>query len=494
MPGMESSVNDLEVLVRSRVPLIILETSDEPRALEVFKRLALRLNLPVMRWSVTTGLQRIDLNLQPQAHAKEPAQALGQIKATGTAGIYLLLDFHPYLEDPAHVRMLKEIALGYGDAAHTLVLISHSCDLPDELHAFSARFELKLPDLDALEKQVHLEARAWADAHPGKKVKTDNRTLAQLLKQLSGLGNSDARRLIRNAIHDDGAITESDLPEVMQAKYRLLDQGGALSFELDTARFSDVGGLEHLKRWLKQRKDVFLEQDTTLDPPRGILMVGVQGGGKSLAAKAVAGLWQLPLLRLDFGALYNKFFGETERNLRSSLATAEAMAPCVLWVDEIEKAIASGDYDSGTSKRVLGTLLTWMAERNSPVFLVATANRIDSLPPELIRKGRMDEIFFVDLPDLAIRQKIFEIHLRKRNHQPGDFDLTRLARESEGFSGAEIEQAVVAGLYLAREQGTALDSDHLLTELSQTRPLSVVMSEPLSALRAWAAGRTVPAH
>ena len=170
------------------------------------------------------------------------------------------------------------------------------------------------------------------------------------------------------------------------------------------------------------------------------------------------------------------------------------MAPCVLWVDEIEKAIASGDYDSGTSKRVLGTLLTWMAERNSPVFLVATANRIDSLPPELIRKGRMDEIFFVDLPDLAIRQKIFEIHLRKLNHLPGDFVLTRLARECEGFSGAEIEQAVVAGLYLAREQGTALDSDHLLTELSQTRPLSVVMSEPLSALRAWAAERTVPAH
>ncbi len=494
MPGMESSVNDLELLIRSRVPIIVVETSDEPRALDVFRRLALKLSLPVMSWSVTTGLQRIDLDMQPQVHAKEPAQALGQIKATSSAGIYLLLDFHPYLQDPAHIRMLKEIALGYGDAAHTLVLVSHNCELPDELHAFSARFELKLPDRDALEKQVHREARVWADAHPGRKVSTDRETLDQLLNQLGGLGDSDARRLIRNAIHDDGAITASDLPEVMQAKYRLLDQGGALSFEFDTARFSDVGGLNQLKRWLKQRQQVFIDQDTTLDPPRGILLVGVQGGGKSLAAKAVAGLWQLPLLRLDFGTLYNKFFGETERNLRSSLATAEAMAPCVLWVDEIEKAIASGDYDSGTSKRVLGSLLTWMAERNAPVFLVATANRIDNLPPELIRKGRMDEIFFVDLPDPETRGKIFDIHLGKRDHQPEDFDLGRLAAASEGFSGAEIEQAVVAGLYLAREQGEALDTDHLLTELSRTRPLSVVMSESLSALRAWAKERTVPAH
>ena len=494
MRRMESSVDDLEILVRSRVPLIVVETSDEPRALETFKRLALRIGQPVMRWSVTTGLQRIDLDLQPQAHAREPDQALGQIKATGTTGIYLLLDFHPYLEDPAHVRLIKEIALGYGDAPHTLVLVSHNLDLPEELHALSARFDLSLPDTQALTRQVHQEAALWTKSNPGKKVKTDDQTLDQLIKQLGGLTASDARRLIRNAIHDDGAITESDLPAVMQAKYRLLDQGGALSFELDTAKFSQVGGLERLKRWLNQRKDIFLGRDTALDPPRGILLVGVQGGGKSLAAKAVAGLWQLPLLRLDFGTLYNKFFGETERNLRSSLVTAEAIAPCVLWVDEIEKAIASGDYDSGTSKRVLGTLLTWMAERKSPVFLVATANRIDQLPPELIRKGRMDEIFFVDLPDLPTRVKIFDIHLEKRDQQPQDFDLTELAQQSEGFSGAEIEQAVVAGLYLAREQGQRLNTGHVLAELAATRPLSVVMAEQLGRLRAWAAERTVPAN
>ncbi len=490
---MESSVNDLELLVRSRVPIIIVETRDEPRALEVFKRLAIRTVQPVMCWSITAGLQRLDLDLQPQAHAKEPGQVLGQIKATANAGIYVLLDFHPYLDDPAHVRMVKDIALGYGNASHTLAFVSHRCDLPGELQPFSARFQLSLPDKNALEKQIREEAKVWAKAHPGQKVKTDSRTLEQLLKQLGGLTASDAYRLIRNAIHDDGAITESDLPGVMRAKYSLLDQGGALSFELDTAKFADVGGLERLKRWLQQRRDVFLQHDGVLDPPRGILLVGVQGGGKSLAAKAVAGLWELPLLRLDFGSLYNKFFGETERNLRSSLTAAEAMAPCVLWVDEIEKAIASGDYDSGTSKRVLGTLLTWMAERKAPVFLVATANRIDNLPPELIRKGRLDEIFFVDLPDAATRTRIFHIHLKKRGLTPDNFELSRLAERSSGFSGAEIEQAIVAGLYLARERDEPLKTDHLLTELGQTRPLSVVMAEQLAALRTWAAERTVPA-
>ena len=491
---MQNSLHDLELLIRSRIPIILIETADERQVLELFRRLAISLAQPVMQWSITTGLQRIDIDMPPQTHAKEPDQALGQIRSTSTAGLYLLLDFHPYLEDPTHVRMIKEIALGYGEAAHTLVFISHSCKLPDELHNLSARFELAMPGSDSIEKWVREEAGHWASMNPGNKVKTDNLTLDRLVHQLGGLTENDARRLIRNAIYDDGAITDSDLPEVMNARYRLLDQGGALSFELDTARFSEVGGLNQLKRWLNQRQEIFLNPDNQLDPPRGILLVGVQGGGKSLAAKAVAGLWQLPLLRLDFGTLYNKFFGESERNLRDSLKTAEAMAPCVLWVDEIEKAVATGEHQSGTSKRILGTLLTWLSERNSPVFLVATANRIDSLPPELIRKGRMDEIFFVDLPDAAVRKQIFKIHLHKRGLDAQGFDLNALAADSDGFSGAEIEQAVVSALYLAREQQKPLDCSHLIAELQQTRPLSVVMAEQLAALRSWARNRTVSAN
>ena len=222
--------------------------------------------------------------------------------------------------------------------------------------------------------------------------------------------------------------------------------------------------------------------------------MGVQGGGKSVAAMAVAGMWSVPLLRFDIGTHYSKFHGETERNLREALRAAEAMAPCVLWIDEIEKAIAAGDNDGGTSRRMLGSLLTWMAERTAPVFIVATANVIEHLPPELVRKGRLDEIFFVDLPDAATRAEIFAIHLRKREHKPVDFDILQLANLTGGFSGAEIEQAIVAATYLAREQGTNLATDHVITEIQQTRPLSQVMAEPLAQLRQWAQDRTVPAN
>lgn len=488
-----TDAHDLELVLRSHVPIVVIETHDESRVLDQFRRLAVRLAKPVLSWTVVSGLQRIDLEVDDEAGGSEPKAVLEQIKATASPGIYLLLDFHPYLDDPVHVRLLKEIALGHERLGHSVVLVSHELDVPPELMRYTARVALSLPDAGALEAIVREEASRWASANSGRKVATDNRTLDLLIRQLGGLTASDARRLARTAIQDDGAITHSDLPQVMQAKHRLLDQSGALSFEFDTAQFTEVGGLHALKRWLARRKDSFLKPDGVLEPPKGVLLVGVQGGGKSLAAKAVAGMWGLPLLRLDFGTLYNKFFGETERNLRESLAAAEAMAPCVLWVDEIEKAIASGDYDSGTSKRVLGTLLTWMAERRPSVFLVATANVIDQLPPELIRKGRLDEIFFVDLPEEAVRREIFEIHLRKRGQDPARFDLARLAQASEGFSGAEIEQAVVAALYLAREQRSELDTGHVLSELSLTQPLSVVMVEKVAALRAWARGRTVPA-
>jgi SpoVK/Ycf46/Vps4 family AAA+-type ATPase len=303
----------------------------------------------------------------------------------------------------------------------------------------------------------------------------------------------DARRLARNAIFDDGTINESDIPQVMQAKHTLLSGEGVLSFEFDTAKFSEVGGLRKLKGWLEERRSVFNggEDIPHLDPPKGLLLLGVQGGGKSLAAKAVAGMWQVPLLRLDFAAIYNKYHGETERQLRESINTAEAMAPCVLWIDEIEKGISVGDSDGGTSKRVLGTLLTWMAEKRSSVFLVATANNIEHLPPELMRKGRFDEIFFVDLPSTEVRQEIFAIHLEKRGQSAGEFETEMLARQSLGFSGAEIEQAIVAALYASHTRGQSLTTRHILEEINKTRPLSHIMRERIERLRQWAAERTV---
>jgi SpoVK/Ycf46/Vps4 family AAA+-type ATPase len=275
----------------------------------------------------------------------------------------------------------------------------------------------------------------------------------------------------------------------------MLGRDSVLTFEMDTARFSEVAGLATLKHWLERRREAFLGDAAALgvDVPKGIMLLGVQGCGKSLAAKAVAGTWGTPLMRLDFGALYNKFLGETERNLREALKVADAMAPAVLWMDEIEKGIATNDNDGGESRRILGTLLTWMAERKSKVFVVATSNDIEALPPELVRKGRLDEIFFVDLPSESARTEILKIHLGRRKQDPVGFDLPELVVATAGFSGAEIEQVVVGALYEARAAATPLATSYLLDEARRTKPLSVVMAEKIAWLRAWAQGRTVSA-
>jgi len=283
------------------------------------------------------------------------------------------------------------------------------------------------------------------------------------------------------------------MPHVMRAKYELLGRDSPLSFEYETAQFAEIGGMQRLRRWLDLRRSFFVEGSPAhLDPPRGLLLLGVQGCGKSLAAKATAGIFGVPLLRLDFAVLYSKYYGETEKNLRKALDTAEVMAPCVLWLDEIEKGMAVGDEDDGLSRRVLGTLLTWMAEHQRPVFIVATANEIARLPPEMVRKGRFDEIFFVDLPSTANRREILEIHLRKRCLQLSAFDLDELGQAAEGFSGSEIEQAIVSAMYTAHSQGRELSQADLLAEIQQTKPLSVLMAEPVKDLRDWAAERTVP--
>jgi SpoVK/Ycf46/Vps4 family AAA+-type ATPase len=324
-------------------------------------------------------------------------------------------------------------------------------------------------------------------------VQTTNKAIDLLVRNLAGLTATDARRLAVKAITEDGVISESEIPEVMRAKYELLTRDAILSFEYDTVKFSEVGGMARLRNWLDVRKSFFLESDQAIDPPRGILLLGVQGCGKSLAAKAAAGILGVPLLRLDFGVLYNKYYGETERNLRKALETAEVMSPCVLWMDEIEKGLANDDNDDGLSRRVLGTLLTWMSERRKPVFLVATANDITRLPPELVRKGRFDEIFFVDLPSPQNRREIWKIHLRKRSFSENEFGLEKLIEASEGFSGSEIEQVIVSAMYTAHAQNRNVSQADLLAEILQTRPLSVVMAEKVTELREWAKTHTVAA-
>lgn len=489
--------HDLELILRSRAPIVVIESQDEARILEMLQTIAVRrasdAYTPLFRWTITDGLQRLDIDLEPQAMNSQPTDVLKHIRAVSKPGIYVLLDFHPFLDDPVHVRLLKDICIQYRDVERQIVLMSHKVAVPKELDGFCARFDMALPSDKEREQIIGKAVSAYNDEYPGKRVQVDPKARELLVQNLAGLTYADTERLARNAIYFDGAISKSDMPGVMQAKYELLNSGGALQFEYETASFSDVGGLSRLKTWLSQRRPAFRGDAAAahLDSPKGILLLGIQGCGKSLAAKATAAVFGVPLLRLDFGTIYNKYHGETERKLRESLKTADVMSPCVLWIDEIEKGIAGRGGESGTTQRVLGTFLTWMAERNSKVFVVATANDISEMPPELVRKGRFDEIFFVDLPSEEIRASILAIHLSNRDQPLGNFDIAALASEMDGFSGAEVEQAVVAALYLAHARQEPLSTAHIRAEVAQTSPLSVVMAERIAAMRQWASGRTV---
>ena len=493
-----SDLQDLAALIRADTALNVIETPDEARVVDLFRQSLLHVWRALYRWTITEGLRRIDLDREDAAEvAPDASTTLTAIRDADQRGVYLLLDFHPYLGYASTQRQLRDLAQRRGSQPHVLVLVGHKVELPDDLEALCVRFSPRLPDANALQKLVREEATAYASEHGGRRVEADAEVVAQIVRQLQGMSLSDARRIARHLIFDDGVLGAGDLPALAKRKFALLNRSGHLHYEYDTARFADVAGAGRVKRWVEQRRRVFVDGDAPagLDPPKGILLLGVQGCGKSLLAKSVAGAFGVPLVRLDFGTLYDKYQGETERNLRDALASAEQLAPCVLWIDEIEKGLAQGgsDSDGGVSRRVLGYLLTWMAERRSRVFLVATANQVHELPPELLRKGRFDEIFFDDLPGRDARREVFALHLARRSLATDGFDLDALADASDGFSGAEIEQAIVAGLYAAHAADTPLSDAMLRDELAQTRPLSVVMAEQVTALRQWASGRTVPA-
>ena len=493
-----SELQDLSALVRSNTPLVVIETPDEARVVDLFRHVLANVWRALYRWSITEGMRRVDMDREdPPETAPDITTTLLAIKGHDQRGIYLLLDVMPYLGYASTQRMLREILERRGSLNHTIVLVGNKIELAPELETLAVRFELQLPDENALLKMVKDEAGLYQKENGGRRVEVDKAVLAVIVRNLRGLSLTEARRIARHLIFADGAIGAADLPELAKLKFELLNKSGHLHFEYDTARFSDVAGLDRLKKWLGHRREVFAsgELPVGLDPPKGILLLGVQGCGKSLAAKAVAGAFNVPLVRLDFGTLYNKFHGETEKNLRDALASAEQLQPCVLWIDELEKGLSAstGSEDGGVSRRVLGYFLTWMAERKSRVFLVATANAVQELPPELLRKGRFDEIFFVDLPDINARADIFRLHLEKRRVDWSTFSLSALSEASTGFSGAEIEQAIVSALYAAHADKLIVDETRLLGEIRGTRPLSVLMAEQVQALREWAKSRTVPA-
>ena len=502
-----STLQDLRLLIQSRYPILYVETYDEERLEERLARIARELGLPFSAWSATCGFERrgtqaeaeaLDLGLAGDAgDSRKPANALAEIRARRLPAIYLLRDFHPYLSDPAIVRALREIAQENPGGLVTVVLCSPELDLPVEIRKLAARYTLTLPGEDELAQAV---IETFREVKRGHAVRYGLREpeLRRLVQGLRGMTLPEVRRVISLCTLQDGVLDSADLPAILDAKREGIEQSGILDLCLSEGEVAPLGGLAHLKAWLRRFAAGFSERarELGLPPPRGVLLTGVQGCGKSLAAKAIAREWGLPLARLDPGRLFDKYVGESERNLRSAFETAEAMSPLVLWIDEVEKAFAGGaaEADAGLSRRLLGAFLTWMQERRGAVFVAATANDVAAVPPELLRKGRFDEVFFVDLPGAPERREILAIHLRLRKQDPAAFDLDRLVAETEGWSGAELEQAIVAALYgLLAEGGRELTTDRLAAEIARTVPLSRTREEEIQELREMARERFVPA-
>jgi len=490
------NIRDLELLIASRHALVAIESHEEERVRAVAAEAAARQELPFFEWKITTGLVRAGAG-DGLPETDKPEKALRAAAVMRTEAVYLFYDLNKFFEDPAVLRLLRDIGESFGSDRRTLILCAPAIDLPEDLTACTARMQIELPDVAELRE---LTVRTLRDLGAPRRIKIDLSVpeLNQLIESLRGLTLGEAQRILMAAALDDLKIDRNDFKHVLDRKKDLIANDGVLELYPQDATLQQIGGLENLKAWLKKRGAGFTPEARRhgLEPPRGLLLLGVQGCGKSLSARAVASEWGLPLLRMDASSLYDKFVGESERKLRGALRTAESMAPCVLWIDEIEKGIparSGSEADGGLARRIFGAFLSWLQDKKQPVCVVATSNDIQSLPPELLRKGRFDEIFFVDLPGEAARRSILAVHLTKRGQDPAAFDLQSLAAASEGFSGSEIEAAIVAALYSAFADKTPLSSPHILAELRRAVPLSRTCRETIEELRAWARGRTVPA-
>lgn len=490
--GAMDNTGDLRLLLASHHPLVFAETRDERRFLELLREVAGSLDLPLWIWSVARGLARD--GQPPQIHTVDPKAAVNHISTLPGSGVYVFADAHRHLEDPVFLRKLKEFAHA-GRPAQTLVLAVPEHRIPRELEGTALTWTLRPPGREELDR---LARRTLEDL----RERSITVTLGpyqhdQLVESLRGLSVTEAERLIQRAALRDGKVDSEDVAFVRGAKAELLGAGGVLELiEADHGTLDAVGGMANLKEWLRLRGRGMeaAAREFGIGPPRGVLVTGVPGCGKSLVAKTLARTWGLPLVLLDPARLYASYVGESEQRLRDALRTLEAMAPVVVWVDEMEKAFDAGRAsDGGVSRRILGTFLRWMQERPEGIFVIATCNDVAAMPPELLRKGRFDEVFFVDLPDAAEREEILRIHLAARRRDPGSFDLSQLAAASEGFSGADLEAAVVGALYRAYGDGSEVTTDLVLEELGATVPLSRTRAEDVRALRRWAAERAVPA-
>lgn len=484
---------DLKLLLASRYPLIVAAMREEARFLEILGRAAASLGLPVWVWSATRGLSR--LGGEPQYGTMEPLKALEAIAQFTDPAVFVFVDPAAALENPLVVRRVKELAQSPRPGQTIVVAGARPISVP-EWQGLALTWTLKPPSREEIEALVRRSLEDLRARHFP--VSLDEDGIVAFVDALRGLSVVEAERLIQQAAVRDGAICAEDLKFLRSKKARLLGAAGALELiEADLGTLDSVGGLDRLKDWLRTRGRALepAAQKFGLQPPRGVLITGVPGCGKSLVSKTLARSWNLPLVLLDVGRLYGPYVGESEGRLREALDTVEAMAPVVLWIDEIEKGFASGGAgDGGVSQRILGTFLRWMQDRPAGVFIVATSNDVSALPPELLRKGRFDEVFFVDLPGPEEREQIFSLQLSAHERVPSSFDLRALADAADGFSGAEIEASVVGALYRAYAAGGELTTTEILDELAATVPLSRTRVEDVARLRAWAASRAVPAR
>jgi len=556
---MTDGLDRLKVLINSSTPIIVMETSEETHAVNLVRTACTELNMATFEWTIADGLLRSGTNTPPEPpkvalqaridqntmlaqagraytqmrsalsptaregdrltlamasslgatgaaaastaiyNTREPVQALANMESTTIEAVFILKDFHRHMDDPVVIRRLRDVGQKFAANRRTVIITAPEIAVPAELKTLVEYFDLPLPDRQRLQEIIHDTFTRLSKTYT-LKMQLDPAGVDAMSANLRGLTEEEADRAISQALVTRYALCPESVTDVLDAKKQLLRHSGMLEFVEAQDNMAAVGGLENLKHWLGQRRGAWEDsaREFGLEPPRGMIILGVQGCGKSLCARAVAGEWKLPLVKFDTSAVYDKYIGETEKRIRKVFQVAEGLAPCVLWIDELEKVFAgsgpdSASADAGVSSRLLASFLSWMQDRKAAVFVAATCNNVTVLPPELIRKGRFDELFFVDLPNQAERKQIFSIQLAKRKRNPAEFDLDKVAAAAKGYSGAEIDAAVQGGLYAAYSEKRPLSTQSLLDALTQTVPLSTTRAEEIQTLREWARTRAVPA-
>jgi SpoVK/Ycf46/Vps4 family AAA+-type ATPase len=501
---------ELDLLIRARYPIIYLRTNEESRACNLISNIARAEKKSLVEWSSTEGLRKIEDfqagavgDFKPVASSasdatRQPLAALEAILQEAGRTIYLMKDIHSYMDDRTVIRSIRDLYASLKRSHKTIVVVAPIKKIPLDLEKEIYFLEMPLPDLEQLKKLLRDTAETLK-GDPRLRIQVTAPVLDRMANAALGLTLEEAERVFFKAVIRDAKLAGDEVQFIREEKRQIVQKSGLLEYYESPEDLDSVGGLELLKSWLKRRARAFepAARDYGLPAPKGLLLLGVQGCGKSLAAKAVSGSWGFPLLRMDLSRIFSSLVGSSEENMRRALGMAESVAPAVLWVDEIEKTFSgiesSGMSDAGTTARVFGSFLTWLQDNTTPVFCVATANSIERLPPELLRKGRFDDIFFVDLPSAKERIEIARIHLAKRKRDPAKYDLARLAAQSEGFSGAEIEQAIISAMYDAYDGNREVAQTDIAEVLRSAVPLSVTMREEIERVREWAKNRARPA-